>query len=241
MHKEVIDKYHDDIINAMIEACNTSISYKRSKVHKSVPGWNEYVHSYFQTALFWHILWKENGEPKAGVIAEIRKQTRSLYHKAYKMVVRYENEIRLQKVEDSFVAGSEIDMWRKLKKTKKKPMMLPQNVDNVSGTRNIANTFVDKFKSLYNIVGFSDNEINELNHSLADNIRKVCSCKSCVFMDDHAFSPSDVGMAIKKLKSNKSDGDCQLMSNHIINGGDRLRVHISLLFTEMFRHGHSSE
>ena len=31
------------------------------------------------------------------------------------------------------------------------------------------------------------------------------------------------------------------MSNHIINGGDRLGVHISLLFTAMFRHGYSPE
>ncbi len=38
---------------------------------KIVPGWNEFVDSYFQTSLFWHSMWIQNGIPRNGVVADI--------------------------------------------------------------------------------------------------------------------------------------------------------------------------
>jgi hypothetical protein len=43
---------------------------KRGKI---VPGWNEYVRQYRDSAIFWHRIWKENGSPSNGILFEIRK------------------------------------------------------------------------------------------------------------------------------------------------------------------------
>ncbi len=42
---------------------------------KTFPGWNEYVHSYFQTSLFWHSMWIQNGKPHNSVVADIRRRS----------------------------------------------------------------------------------------------------------------------------------------------------------------------
>ena len=44
--------------------------------------------------------------------------------------------------------------------------------------------------------------------------------------------------AVSKLKCNKSDGRLGHSTDHIINGTNKLCVYLSLLFTEILRHGY---
>ena len=53
----------------------------------------------------------------------------------------------------------------------------------------------------------------------------------------HCICARYVSRAIAKLKCSKSDGSTDIMSDHILNGGDKLSVYIGLLFTAMLRHG----
>ena len=46
-----------------------------------IPDWNDSVEEYFKNALFWHDVWVENGRPNEGELYNIRKKTRSDYHK----------------------------------------------------------------------------------------------------------------------------------------------------------------
>ncbi len=54
---------------------------------KVMLGWNEYVDQYFQSFLLWHDIWNANGQPSEGIIADLRRKTRSEYHKVCKMVM----------------------------------------------------------------------------------------------------------------------------------------------------------
>ncbi len=85
-HKKDICNYHDAIFKYMLDASKEIIPQSKcshiNKVDsKTVPGWNEYVDSYFQTSLFWHSMWIQNGKPRNGVVADIRRRSRAHYNR----------------------------------------------------------------------------------------------------------------------------------------------------------------
>ena len=67
----------------------------------SVPGWNDYVKSYRTDAMFWHVLWKDNGCPKTGYIADMRRRTRYQYHNVLRKVKYHEQLIKAIKMADN--------------------------------------------------------------------------------------------------------------------------------------------
>ncbi len=78
----------------MINACKESIpTLKHVNNNKTVPGWNDYVQSYFNSSLFWHNMWVDNGKPHVGVVADLRRKTRAKYH-VCKIVLKMDAEIR---------------------------------------------------------------------------------------------------------------------------------------------------
>ena len=70
---------------------------------KTIIGWNDHVEHYFRTALFWHQLWVDNGRPDDddNIIANIRRTTRELYHKARKNVIKHQGLIASEKLAHS--------------------------------------------------------------------------------------------------------------------------------------------
>ncbi len=81
-HKKDICKYHYDIVKCMLNASKETIlrrkcSHTTNVYSKTVPGWNEYVDSYFQTSLFWHSMWIPNGKLRNGVVADIQHRSRA--------------------------------------------------------------------------------------------------------------------------------------------------------------------
>ena len=74
------------------------------------------------------------------------------------------------------------------------------------------------------------------------DVESLCShpidkVHSLVQNHTHCITVPHVQVAIKKLKAAKSDCTDHLVSDHLINGTDRLFTLISLLFTCMLSHG----
>ena len=57
-------------------------------------GWQEHVAEQRQQSIFWHFIWKQCGSPSKGVVAELRRRTRSQYHQAAK---KAKNNIEIAK------------------------------------------------------------------------------------------------------------------------------------------------
>ncbi len=51
-----------------------------------MPGYNEFVKNQREIAMLWHWLWKDNGKPRNGYYAEMRRSTRPQFHYAVKML-----------------------------------------------------------------------------------------------------------------------------------------------------------
>ena len=55
----------------------------------------------------------------------------------------------------------------------------------------------------------------------------------------HIVSKNDVSMAVKRLKSDKSDVEGRVLSNTYIHGIDHLFMYLSFLFSSMTNHGYA--
>ena len=124
------------------------------------------------------------------------------------------------------------DFWNLVSTIKGKSHRLPNVVDNVKGSREICEIFKDKYESLYKCVSYEASKMNEIeaniNH-LINNTTKGC-CYS------HIISVQDVKKAVKKLKTGKSDGVHQSMSDYLINASEKFYVLLSVVLNSLI-HG----
>ena len=94
--------------------------------------------------------------------------------------------------------------------------------------------FADKSASLYTSVPYDDNElqkiISEVDSQFSDNALSQIS--ECI------VTCRDVKSAIENLNAHKNDGNLGICTDHFINGGDDLSVHIALLFSCINVHGY---
>ena len=228
-HTNDLQQFHDTIINACLSAsvCIPTCSRKGRKM--PVPGWSEFVKPYRDQAIFWHQLWQDNNSPRCGIIADIRRRTRTQYHKVLKNVQRNENDMRYYKLANSFGNGPSRDFWGEVKKLRGRSTRHPSNIDGVTGEQNITDLFSNKYKGLYNSVPYDVNQMKRLTNNISlDIVNHSC---------DHSVQFNDVTEAVRQLKIGKHDGNKGHFTNHLIHGPERLYCYISLLFDSLISHG----
>jgi hypothetical protein len=69
--------------------------------------------------LFWHRIWKENGAPREGHIADIRNRTRAKYHYAIRHIHKHNEQILSNKLSTSLLSKNPKDFWKKVRNIKK--------------------------------------------------------------------------------------------------------------------------
>ena len=76
-------------------------------------------------------------------------------------------------------------------------------------------------------------------NQIINDINDVIPIKCCngVCYNNHLINCNDVTKAVNKLKSGKSDGNTDQMSDHYKHGTVKCNVYMSLLFQAMLTHG----
>ena len=222
----------DDLCSAIIDACIRSSKQcipSAGSSGRTVAGWSQNVKSEKEHSLFWHWIWIDCGKPTQGHVYMIMKQTRLRYHYAVRKAKQCELEVRKERLAESVCKGSEF--WKELRKINPTIRNIPNTVDGVTGSKNIAELFVKKYESLYNSVPTDKSELDSiytcLNESIASN--------NADFYVSHVI----IKECISKLKSGKSDGNVGFDSDHLINSCGRLHVLLSIMFNAMLCHGHT--
>ena len=164
------------------------------------------------TALQWHQLWKMQGKPRHGYVAEMRRVTRSRYHYKVKAVKQHNNVIRSEKMAQSLKTGNHKQLWQYVRLRKSK--CLPSNVDGCNNPRMISELFADKYKKLYNSVGFDEGQLNDMQFRIKQTLNQDC-------LNRALFNIVHIKQAVGQLKNNKHDGNNGLVSDNIINGTDK--------------------
>ena len=104
------------------------------------------------------------------------------------------------------------------------------SIGEANGSVEFSKLFFEKYRSLYNSVPTSVDELSSL--------RDVMNRTINVFVKG-TLTSEIVKMYIGKLNSGKDDDDIGFKSDHIINGTHRLNVLLSLLFNSMISHGYT--
>ena len=88
------------------------------RLQSYILGWTDEVEHLRQEALFWHRQWRSMGRPHQGEIAERRRITRSLYHKAVRGVIKQGDIIRTSKMAEAICDNRYRDLWAEVRKIK---------------------------------------------------------------------------------------------------------------------------
>ena len=240
IHNENIEKFHNDLIQAAIYSSQISLPVKQSKtLSKCISGWKDHVSDYKGKACLWHYIWKQNGSPPHGLIADIRRSTRLKYHNAIKYVKKNQSQIRNSKLAESLSNNKPCDFWNTVKNITGKKKLLPNTIDNTVGDRDIADLFANKWKRLYNSVGYNNYDLKCLDEELNNDILHKCCQSKCMYT--HCFTVNEIVESVKKLKHGKHNGRSPLYSDHIIYASHKFHVCLALLFSSMLTHNYAPQ
>ena len=169
-HRDLLNRYHDDIVSVCLKASEQCIPMSKSTHSKVKPGWNDLVKPHRDRAMLWHTIWKDNGSPRNGLIANIRRTTRARYHLAIREVNRNAADIRPSKMAAAFLSDNKRDFWAEVKKIRGSSKAMPCQIHDVCGNDNISQLFSDKYESVYNSASYDLSEMKNLLHHIENDI-----------------------------------------------------------------------
>ena len=150
----------------------------------------------------WHDVYKHCGQPRDGIFADFRRNLRGQYHKACMLVLKHESEFRAIKHGRLSQGWLYRAFWERSQEVPFKKGFYSNKVDDLIES-DVAGMCAIKFEDLYNRVGFTTCDLQEL-HSDFNRLIDKCyvSCLHCL----HCICVRDVSRAIAKMKGSSSDG-----------------------------------
>ena len=236
-HLQQISDYHDAIVSACLAASYEHIPHSKSS-STSMPGWNDMVKPYRDKSILWHTIWKENGCPKTGLIANIHRQARAQYHLAVKKLKKEGEHMRAQKMADALLHNNSRDFWTEVKKVRKSGTAAPSQIDDKCDLDEITSHFASKYSQVYNSVSYDLEDMTDLMQNFEIAIDEHCLGGNC---EHYAITIEDVKKCLMHLKPGKHDGYVGHYTDHMINGTDSLMSHLSNLFSSMILHGYTPD
>ena len=231
IHKKYIQDLYDKIINVCCQASLKCLPHtSASSARKTIPGWNQHVKEHAENSKTWHDIWVQSGRPRHGDIANMKRKSRLKYHYAIRYVTKENLKIRNCKMGEAISKNNDRVLWDEVRKMTKTSHDLPNMMDGITGIEDIAEIFCNKYKTLYNSVGYDIQDMTKLETEI-DKLVKVESNKPL-----KSLSVKQIKDAIGSLKLGKKEEN-GLFSNHFVYGSDRLIVILTLLFNSMIVHG----
>ena len=112
-----------------------------TKQNRNTAGWNQHVRKEFDHALHWHRLYLQNGRPQSSYIFEMRKFTRSIYHRKVKQINSNHKRIKKTRIAHAFLENRSRDFWSQISKMRRKTHRTPSIVEGFSNNEDISSCF----------------------------------------------------------------------------------------------------
>ena len=233
-HNEEIEKFHNDIIQACMEAANTAIPKTGfTNDRKTIPGWNIFVKQKKKIANFWYKIWVENGRPNQGDITTMMKEAKKEYHYAIRFCKRNENEIRNTRLAESLQSNKSRNFWSEINKCRHVKSNLSSIVDGISEPEGILDRFYEIFESLYTSVSYNEEKLKLLEHrikkSISSDFNNICK---------ELITEKELKDAVNSLKGNKADATGSMNSDCLKHGTEKLHKMLLLLYNSILVHGY---
>ena len=254
IHKEDLCSWYNELVKVLLTASQISLpTTSNTEKRKVIPGWNELVKPKLENSLYWHNEWVNLNRPSHGLVADNMRRSRAQYHYAIRYAHRDYNNIRNKRMAEAVSNNNQINLWREAKSINGTHNKLPTIIDNKKGDNNIIPIFFDKYKSLYNVVNYSNDDMDVLKSEIDTMIETHCSESlhaRDVINNNHAQNViNDAHMehfhvlhinelinSINKLKDDKKE-DSGLFTNHIKYAINKFYTLLNMFFNAVLRHG----
>jgi len=114
---------------------------------------------------------KDNGSPNNGLHFDIRRKTRWEYHRLLKIVKRNREGLSAERMAKGLSGKG---FWSEVKKVIGSSKVLPNNIDGIQGSDNIADLFQNKYNDAQQMTilrGKIDKEVTESNERFDKSCR----------------------------------------------------------------------
>ena len=231
-HTSAIDNWCNDLVNCCLSADH--VFPRRSKrISHCKPGWNDLVKPFQKECLWWHAAWRQSGSPGVGIVYEQMRSSKRQYKYAVRRLKHHQRDIKFQKMTEAINQNQTRDFFKELKRMNSCSGDTIY-INNETDPKAIADIFAKKYDSLNNSVP-SDSQVMR---SFSNKIKDKLKC------EEHTTAQVTMEIvieAVRKLKSEKCDGDQGLFSNHIVYATDLFFSEIASLFSSILTHGHHPE
>ena len=228
-HKADIDKFYNDIVTSLNLSALQHIPSSNGKKQSSVPGWNEYVKDFHEKARLSFLLWTSIGKPRHGIIHQQMLKERAQFKYALRACRKEETVNKANGLANDLLNKDQKKFWSDVKNQSCKSVPLADMIDGKHGHKDIADMWAVHFKSLFNSV-----KSEHFKESVLANINDI----SDVDFNNLCFKCDDTADILSKLDKGKACGLDGLFSEHLIYGGWRLSVLLTLCFNACLSHGY---
>ena len=228
MHREQIEVWCKELVRCCLKADDHLPRVRKKKVQK--PYWTEEVKPFKDECIWWHQVWKQNGEQRDGILYEQKTAAKKQYMYAVRRYKRREESLRRQKMADAICENNTRDFFREIRKVKSKRASAP-SIDGIVDTQEIAQHFAEKYKTLFNSVPSNSSRMNDIIEYVDEN------CQHCS-EDDKVIKQSAITQGLLDLKAHKGDGNIGLISTHLLMSGEQFKSHLAKLMTAIMTHGY---
>ena len=203
-HRDLLSVAYDKFINCLNMSASKACTFtKNSTRPPGKPGWTTYVKEKHEIAIQSYKIWRDNGKPRQGPIFDLYHRNKLSYKYAVRAIKRNIDNIKADnaasKLQDSDYSG----FWNSIKKFNKRKNVLPQQIGDAVGEKDICNQWKSHFSNIYNSVPRS-----------GDNIFHRIAIYGDV-INVRLFTEVQLLIAISKLDNNKSSGYDSIVAEHV--------------------------
>ena len=112
------------IIQAANNAMDKHIPHTGDRKPNVIPGWDVEMDCARQSSLFWHDIWNDCGREKSGIIYDIMKKNRSIYHYKLRALRKIKHIKTKQSVSRGMLRNSPTTYWKSTRAIRKKTITI---------------------------------------------------------------------------------------------------------------------
>ena len=148
-HLKEIDSFFNLIINILL-LCSTNLFNSNSFKFKQIPGWNEYLKTFYHDARDKFLTWVKNGRPLDCLLHDDMVRSRKNFKTKLKLCKKNKNKIKNDKMAENLAKNNSKSFWKGVKERFFKRPEYSLKIDGSVDPFVIVNKFSCFFKSIFN-------------------------------------------------------------------------------------------
>jgi len=228
-HQSAIDDYYTSIMTCIRECTRSCIPVINGRNNAyNVPGWTDLVKEKHEIARAAFLEWVAVGKPRSGYLHQVMCRTRAEFKLALRRCRAAEEQLRAD-ARASQLADKQHPQafWNGIRKDScRKVTGYANRIGSAVGAQDVCGMWKNQYSRLYNIL----NDGGKSMHAFYDKLH------SCANNQYRIITVDEVSAAINCQKKNKSAGLNGIYMESFLFAGDKLNIHLSLLFTICVKH-----